>query len=100
MSDIQKRSQSELQEENELLHSENERLNHEIVQLHECNDSLTAKIEILTRKITELEKKLGQNSSNSQTFTMLMRYSAQLHALSIRFGIKTLEPRDSEAARS
>ncbi len=57
MEDIQKRSQSELE-------AENERLSHEIVQLHQRNDSLTAKIEMLTRKITELEKKLGQNSSN------------------------------------
>ena len=51
MEHIQKRSQSELEAENEILRG----------QVAE----LTAKIEMLTRKITELEKKLGQNSSNS-----------------------------------
>ena len=51
MEHIQKRSQSELEVENEILRG----------QVAE----LTAKIEMLSRKITELEKKLGQNSSNS-----------------------------------
>ena len=58
MEDIQKRSQSELQAENEVFRGENERLSGQVAEL-------TAKIEILTRKITELEKKLSQNSSNS-----------------------------------
>ena len=51
MEDIQKRSQAELEAENEVLRG----------QVAE----LTVKIEMLTRKITELEKKLGQNPSNS-----------------------------------
>ena len=58
MEHIQKRSQSELEAENEVLRGENERLSGQVAEL-------TAKIEMLTRKITELEKKLGQNSSNS-----------------------------------
>ena len=58
MEEIGKRSQAELETENEVLHLENERLSSQVAEL-------TTKIEMLTRKITELEKKLGQNSSNS-----------------------------------
>ena len=58
MEEIQKRSHPKLQAENEVPRVENERLSVQVAEL-------TAKIELLTRKTTELEKKLGQNSSNS-----------------------------------
>ena len=65
MAEEPQRSQIELQEINNVLRSENGTLHFEIDSLRSLNATLVGQIEALTTKISELEKRLGRNSSNS-----------------------------------
>ena len=72
MAEEPQRSQIELQEINNVLRSENgtlhfeiDSLRSEVETLRSLNATLVGQIEALTTKISELEKRLGRNSSNS-----------------------------------